>query len=43
MVYLYYSRCGDVKKGRLNFGDLVGPYLFKAITGTLCPFPQGQP
>lgn len=36
MATLYYSRCGDFRRGRLNFGDLVGPYLFKAIAGTPC-------
>jgi len=33
MVRIYYCRCGDVAKGRLNFGDLLTPYLYKAITG----------
>lgn len=33
MVHLHYSRCGDVRRGRLNFGDLLTPYLYNAIVG----------
>lgn len=33
MVDLRWCKCGDVKHGRYNFGDVLTPYLYHALVG----------